>query len=30
VAEGQVRLLEVMGHLVTFYRQLSPPGMQRP
>lgn len=29
VAEGHVRLLEVMGHLVTFYRQLSPPGMQR-
>ena len=29
MAEGQVRLLEVMGHLVTFYRQLSLPGMQR-
>ena len=30
VAEGQVRLLEVMGHLVTYYRQLGPPGMQGP
>lgn len=28
-AEGQVRLLELMGHLVTFYRQSSLPGTGR-
>jgi len=28
-AEGQVRLLELMGHLVTFYRLSSMPGAER-
>lgn len=28
-AEGQVRLLELMGHLVTFYRVSSLPGIER-
>jgi DNA-binding NarL/FixJ family response regulator len=29
VAEGRLRLLEVMGHLVTYYRQLNLPGRHR-
>lgn len=30
LAEGRVRLLELMGHLVTYYRRLSVPAPRRP